>query len=65
MALLAPSLSSLRRNEEEAGMSLYTLALFLHLSGAIGACVSHGIWLYRACRPGLQRASGQCARLPL
>jgi hypothetical protein len=46
-------------------MSLYTLALFLHLSGAIGACVSHGIWLYRACRPGLQRASGQCARLPL
>jgi hypothetical protein len=46
-------------------MSLYTLALFMHLSGSIGACVSHGIWLYRACRPGLQRASGQCARLPL
>jgi hypothetical protein len=27
-------------------MSLYTLALFLHVSGAIGACVSVGIWLF-------------------
>jgi hypothetical protein len=27
-------------------MSLYTIALFLHVSGAIGACVSLGIWLF-------------------
>jgi len=27
-------------------MSLYTLALFLHVSGAIGVCVSLGIWLF-------------------
>ncbi len=27
-------------------MSLYTLALFLHVSGAIGAFVSLGIWLF-------------------
>ncbi len=27
-------------------MNLYTLALFLHVSGAIGACVSLGIWLF-------------------
>jgi hypothetical protein len=27
-------------------MSLYTLALFLHVSGAIGAFVSVGIWLF-------------------
>src|SRR5260370_24193320 len=27
-------------------MSLYTLALFLDVSGAIGVCVSHGIWLF-------------------
>ncbi len=27
-------------------MSLYTIDLFLHVSGAIGACVSVGIWLF-------------------
>jgi len=27
-------------------MNLYTLALFLHVSGAIGVCVSLGIWLF-------------------
>ena len=27
-------------------MSLYTLALFVHVSGAIGAFVSLGIWLF-------------------
>src|SRR6266700_970344 len=27
-------------------MSLYTLALFLHVSGAIGVCVSLGTWLF-------------------
>jgi len=27
-------------------MSLYTIALFLHVIGAIGACVSLGIWLF-------------------
>ncbi len=27
-------------------MSVYTIALFLHVSGAIGACVSVGIWLF-------------------
>jgi hypothetical protein len=32
--------------EGASEMSLYTLALFLHVSGAIGACVSLGIWLF-------------------
>ena len=27
-------------------MSVYPLALFLHVSGAIGACVSLGVWLF-------------------
>ncbi len=27
-------------------MSLYPLALFVHVSGAIGTCVSLGIWLF-------------------
>jgi len=27
-------------------MSLYTISLFLHVSGAIGACVSISIWLF-------------------
>jgi Predicted integral membrane protein (DUF2269) len=32
--------------EGASEMSLYTLALFLHVSGAIGAFVSLGIWLF-------------------
>jgi hypothetical protein len=27
-------------------MSMYTVALFLHVSGAIGAFISLGIWLF-------------------
>ena len=34
-------------------MSLYTLALFVHVSGAIGAFVSLGLWLF-GCHAGRQ-----------
>jgi len=40
------ALSSSLTSEEEPVMSHYTLALFLHVSGAIGAFVSIGIWLF-------------------
>jgi Predicted integral membrane protein (DUF2269) len=34
------------KKEEKPDMSLYSLALFLHVSGAIGTFVSPGIWLF-------------------
>src|SRR5260221_5262128 len=37
-------------------MSLYPLALFLHVSGAIGVCVSLGVWLFGL--DALRRAQG-------
>ncbi len=46
MAPQGPLPLSLERDKEEATMSLYPLALFVHVSGAIGTCVSLGIWLF-------------------
>ncbi len=45
-------------------MSLYPLALFLHVSGAIGACVSLGIWLFGLAACAARSASSKCVRWP-
>jgi hypothetical protein len=43
-------------------MSLYTLALFVHVSGAIGTFVSLGIWLFGLA--ALRRAGGSSRSAP-